>query len=93
MTTRIRQWSIVVFLLSTLTTPVPLKAADCTNFLQSCNVFVIYPNFVFECTSGISCGGDDGVNACIREACPTGSWSCMSPCSPNGGPCGSGNCE
>ena len=92
---RIRNLSIALFLLTALTAPVPVKAADCTAFLQNCNVSVFYPFFIFECLPGISCGGEDGVNACIREACPaeTAGWSCVNPCSPNGGPCGSGQCE
>lgn len=91
MTRRLRQWSALIFLLTVAAFGLkPVKAADCQLFMFNCGFYVVYPNFVYNCDSSVIC---QVVDECLRVACPDGSWSCWEPCSPGGGPCGSGTCE
>ena len=73
MSRRIKQFSVLIFLLAAITNEVsvPLQATDCTAFFSNCNVNPQYPYFTFSCSPGPpSCSQ---VDDCIEESCPAGS--------------------
>lgn len=92
MARRLKQWSAVLFLFTTLTTAdsVTLKAANCTSFMNDCSVSTSWPYFQFDCGPGITC---EEIGFCLAEACSGGGGICNPTCEPSGGPCGWGVCQ
>lgn len=93
MATHVRQVFYLLFLTMAVLTSgsARVSAADCTDFVNHCSVQAVGNYIQYSCDGTMTC---DQVFDCIQEACPGVGTdiSCNGACSPEDGPCGSGQC-